>query len=324
MKKVLAFLVTMVFLIVGCSGSGSKDQAPASTNTGGNTAKKKVVGVSLPEQDNPFYVAVKNWLEKEAQAQGLELRITNANRDSAKQLSDIEDFIQSKVDAIIFTPVDVVGSVAAVNSAKKANIPVITVARYVQNSDVPLYRVATDDKAVGRLMGEYIAKQLGDKGGNVVLLRGPAGASYANLQEEGVLEALGKNPNIKIVAKQAHPDTRADSLKVMEDIMQAQPKIDAVYGSNDEVALGALAALNAAGRKNVIVTGGNGTPAAIESIKKGELSFTAAKEPGKQAVLAVQATAKILKGEKVDRDAFTAAVGVTKENVDTVDLKYTK
>lgn len=315
MKRFLAVMLLLLVPLAAACGGGS---------SGSGAAGDKVVGVSLPEQDNPFYVAIKNWLEQEAKAQGLTLRIAIANRDSAKQLADIEDFVQSKVQAIIMTPVDVVGSVAAVESAKKANIPVVTVARYVQNTDVPVARIATDDVAVGRLVGEYLAKQLGDKGGNVVLLRGPAGASYANLQEQGLMEVLSKNPNIKIVAKQAHPDTRADALKVMEDILQAQPKIDAVYGSNDEVALGALAALKAAGRQNVIVTGGNGNPAAIESIRAGQMSFTAAKEPGRQAVLAVQAVAKVLKGEKVTRDQFTAAVGVTKENVATVDLKYTK
>jgi ribose transport system substrate-binding protein len=321
MKRMMAMLMLGVMLLVtACVGAKPTETKPPAAPE----AKKKVVGVSLPEQDNPFYVAVKNWLETEAKVQGITLKITIANRDSAKQLADIEDFIQSKVDAIIMTPVDVVGSVAAVNSAKKANIPVVTVARYVQNSDAPIARIATDDVAVGRMVGEFIVARLGDKGGNVVLLRGPAGASYANLQEQGLLEVLDKNKNIKIVAKQAHPDVRVDALKVMEDILQAQPKIDAVYGSNDEVALGAIAALKAAKRTNVIVTGGNGIPAAMDAIKAGDLTFTAAKEPGKQAVLAVQAVAALLKGEKVTQDQFTAAVGVTKENVETVDLKYTK
>jgi len=320
-------LLCTMALVSACSG-GPKAPAPEAAKTPAATpapaAKKKVIGVSLPEQDNPFYVALKNWLDKEGKAAGFEMKFAIANRDAAKQLADMEDFIQTKVDAIVLGPVDVVGSKAPVDAAGKANIPVVTVARYVTGSDVPLSRIATDDVAVGRMAGEFIASKLGEKGGNVVLLRGPAGASYANLQEQGVLEVLGKNSKIKVVAKQAHPDTRADSLKMMEDILQAQPQIDAVYGSNDEVALGALAALTAAKRKNVIVTGGNGIPAAIDSIKASGMTFTAAKEPGKQAVLAIQALVDKFAGKDVKKDQFTAAVGVSKENVDQVDLKYTK
>lgn len=327
-KTLSAGLLLCTMALVTACGSKPATPAPDAGKTQpaapAPAAKKKVIGVSLPEQDNPFYVAMKNWLEKEGKAAGFEMKIAIANRDAAKQLADMEDFIQSKVDGIVLGPVDVVGSKATVEAAGKANIPVVTVARYVQDSTVPISRVATDDVAVGRLAGEFISKKLGDKGGNVVLLRGPAGASYANLQEKGVLEILEKNPKIKIVAKQAHPDTRADSLKMMEDILQAQPQIDAVYGSNDEVALGALAALKAANRKNVVVTGGNGVPAAIDSIKAGDMTFTAAKEPGKQAVLAVQALVDKFAGKEVKKDQFTAAVGVSKENVDQVDLKYTK
>lgn len=311
-------------LLTACSSPPAPGAQGTDKPKGPAGGKQKVVGVSLPEQDNPFYVAIKNWLEKEGNAAGFELRFAIANRDAAKQLADLEDFIQSKVDAIILAPVDVVGSKAPVEAAARANIPVVTVARYVQGSEVPIARIATDDVAVGRMAGEFISKALGEKGGNVVLLRGPAGASYANLQEKGLLEVLEKNPKLKIVAKQAHPDTRADALKLMEDILQAQAQIDAVYCSNDEVALGALAALKAANRKNVIVTGGNGNPAAIESIKSGELAFTAAKEPGKQAVLAIQALVDHFAGREVKKDQFTAAVGVHKDNVDQVDLKYTK
>lgn len=323
MKSILAgVLLSGMVLLSACSG-GAQDKK---TDGAGSAPapKKKVVAVSLPEQDNPFYVTIKSWLEKEGEKAGFEMRVTIANRDAAKQLADMEDFVQSKVDAIIFTPVDVAGSKAPVEAAAKANIPVVTVARYVQGTESPIARIATDDVAVGRLAGEFIVKQLGDKGGNVVLLRGPAGASYANLQEKGVLEVLGKNPKIKIVANQAHPDTRTDSLKVMEDIIQAQAQIDAVYGSNDEVALGAIAALKSANRKNVIVTGGNGIPGAMDSIKANELTFTAAKEPGKQAALAVQALVDHFAGKPVTKDQFTAAVGVTKENINQVDLKYTK
>lgn len=314
---VAVLLVLMMTLVTACSGravSGATASPP----------KKRVIGVSLPEVDNPFYAAMKNWLEKEGPAAGLEMRILIANRDSAKQVADLQTFMNDKVDALVLSAVDGNAVMPVINSAKAARVPIVTLARPLPAADGVLAHIGSDDVALGRIIGQYLEQKLGTKGGNLVLLRGPATASYANNMEKGLLEVLKKSSQINVIATVASPDTQAEGQKQMARLLEEHPQIDAVYCVNDVVALGALEALKAAGRTNVVVTGANGNQAAIDSIKAGGLAFTLAKEPGKQSVLAIRALVDHFDGLTVRKTQFTLGTGVTKENVDKADIRYAK
>lgn len=291
-------------------GGGGQTQAPA--------AGEVRIGMSLPESDNPFYVTIRRYGEAYAKLKGVELVTAIANRDVAKQLADVEDFIQSKVDGIMLSPVDAVGSVAVIENATRAGIPVFTIARKA-STDKYVAFIGTDDVGTGRLAGQFLAKAMGDQGGKLIILSGPAGATYAQLQKQGLLEEIRKNPKIAVAADQAGPDTRPGSLQLMEDLLQRHPDVRAVYAANDEAALGALSALEAARKTNVLVTGSNGNAAALTAISEGRMSFTVLKSPGQYAVLGIDGIIAYKGGKRdFEKDIFAFSAGVTRDNVATL------
>lgn len=204
----------------------------------------------------------------------------------AKQLGDIEDFVQQKLDLIVINPTDSDAIVTAVEEANKAGIPVITVDRGASGGMV-IAHIASDNVAGGMMAGEYVAMLLGGKG-NVVELEGIVGTSAARDRGEGFGAAISKYPDIKIVAKQVANFNRAEGLVVMENILQANPNIDAVFAHNDEMALGAIEAIKAAGLLDKIkVVGFDAIDDAVAAVNAGEMAATVAQQPFLMGQLAV-------------------------------------
>jgi ribose transport system substrate-binding protein len=282
-------------------------------------AQKKVkIGVSLPAADNPFFVRMRSGIEEAAKKSNVEYRLFLAGENQAKQLADCEDLIQSKVDALVFVPVDTQASVPIVEQAVAAGIPVIDLNRRVQ-SDKYTVRIGSDDVQVGVRIGEFLVKKLNGKG-NLVLLRGKAGASVTNQREEGIMSVIAKSPGMKVIAKMASEHQRAEGMRFMEDLLQAHPKIDAVYCLNDEIALGALGAIEAAKRKGILVTGIDANKDALQAVRDGKLAATVAQRPVLMGRLGVEYALKVVKGEKIPKEVVTDIVLITTDNINTVDL----
>lgn len=256
-------------------------------------AGKFVIGLSLSTLNNPFFVTLRDGALEAAKQYGVDLIVLDAQDNPAKQLNDIEDLIQKKVDLIIINPTDSDAIVSAVESANDANIPVITVDRAANGGKVVLH-IASDNVAGGRMAAEIIAKALGGKG-NVVELVGIPGTSAARDRGKGFEEGLKNYPGLKLVAKQVANFNRAEGLTVMENIIQANPNIDAVFAQNDEMALGAIEALKEAGMLDkVIVVGFDAIPDAVEAVKKGEMYATIAQQPFKMGYMAVEKAVEYL------------------------------
>ncbi len=257
-------------------------------------AGKYVIGLSLSTLNNPFFVTLRDGAKKAAEELGVELIVLDAQDNPAKQLNDIEDLIEKKVDLIIINPTDSDAIVSAVESANEAGIPVITVDRAANGGKVILH-IASDNVAGGRMAAQIIAKALNGKG-KVVELVGIPGTSAARDRGKGFEEELKKYPGLKLVAKQVANFNRAEGLTVMENILQAHPDIDAVFAQNDEMALGAIEALKEAGLLDkVIVVGFDAIPDAVEAVKKGEVYATIAQQPFKMGYLAVEKAVEYLK-----------------------------
>jgi ribose transport system substrate-binding protein len=303
MKKWLIFGLLIVFVFVSAE----------------SFAQKKVkIGVSLPAADNPFFVRMREGIEDAVKKYNVEARIFVAGENQAKQLSDCEDLIQSKVDALVFVPVDTQAAVPIVENAVAAGIPVVDLNRRVQ-SDKYMVRIGSDDVMVGVRIGEFLAKKLNGKG-NLVMLRGKAGASVANQREEGLISVINKYPGIKVIAKMANEHQRAEGLRIMEDLLQAHPKIDAAYCINDEVALGAVGAIEAAKRKGILVTGIDANKDGLQAVREGRMALTIAQKPRLMGRLGIEYALKIIKGEKVPKEVVTDIVVITPDNINTVDL----
>ena len=272
----------------------------------------------MPAADNPFFVRMRNGVEAAAKEYGVTVKITIANENQAKQMSDVEDLLQSGINALIFVPVDTAAAVPLVEQAVAMKIPVIDLNRRV-NSPKYTVRIGSDDVQVGYKIGEYFAKKLNGKG-NLIMLIGQAGASVVIQREEGFMQAISKFPEIKILAKYNLKHTRAEGMRVMEDMLQAHSKIDAVYCINDEVALGAMAAIEASKRTGIMISGIDCNPDALAAIKQGKITFSVAQQPTLMGKLGVQYALKAINGETIPHEVVTDVILVDKDNVNTVDL----
>lgn len=256
---------------------------------------RPTIGLSLSTLNNPFFVELRDGA-KAAAAGKANLIVLDAQDRADKQTSDIEDLITRKVDVIIVNPTDSDAIIPSIRAANAAKIPVITVDRSANGGQIA-YHIASDNVAGGKMAGEYIKKLLGGQG-NVVELQGLPGSSAARDRGAGFNAVLKATPALKRVAVQPADFNRAKGLSVMENILQARPKIDAVFAHNDEMALGALQAIKAASRK-IIVVGFDATPDALAAVKKGTLSATVAQQPREIGELGVQKALSIITTKKV-------------------------
>ncbi|MDR3587072.1 MAG: substrate-binding domain-containing protein [Desulfosporosinus sp.] len=317
-RKLSALMVGILSLSVVLVGCGAQTSDKTSSAT--PPAKKVKVGLSMNTLNNPFFVAVKEGAEAEAKAAGIELVVTDAQNNPGQQLSDVENLIQQKPDILILDPADSDAIAEGVKKANTAKIPVFTIDRQANGGEV-LTHIGFDAIKSGTIAGEALAKALNGKG-NVVEIQGIMGTNVAQDRSKGFNLAMAKYPDIKIVAKQTANFDRGQALNVMENILQANPVIDGVYAANDEMAMGALAAMDSSGRTSKIkLIGCDAIDPAIAAIKAGKMAATIAEPPyflGKEAIKTAE---KISKGEKVEKTVILGSTLVTKDNVDTVKTR---
>jgi len=239
-------------------------------------AEKLSFGLSISTQVNPFYKAMADGMKAQSKALGIEAFVLSADDKLAKQISDVEDLIQKNIDVLLINATQS-GAQAVIEKAARAGIKVVTLQRQIPSSAVSSH-VGTDNVVIGMMGAEWVVNELGGKG-NVVVLEGIPGAASSEDRKKGAALVFPKYSGIKIVAQQTAEYDRAKALHVMENILQAQPDIDAVYCFNDEMAMGALSATKAARRTDIKITGMDANKDAVESVKKGELTMTIALPP---------------------------------------------
>lgn len=221
--------------------------------------------------------------------------IVDAQDDASKQASDVEDLIQQGIDLLLINPVDSSAAGSAVESANAAGIPVITVDRSADSGEVVAH-IASDNVEGGKLAGEYLLELVGE-GAKVAMLEGVPGSSAARDRGEGFLKAVeGK---VDLVSSQPANFNRSEGLSVMENMLQAHPDIEAVFAQNDEMALGALEAISAAG-KEIVVIGFDATDDALKKIDEGKMAASVAQKPEEIGKTAIETAVKYLNGEKVE------------------------
>ncbi|MBP8996584.1 MAG: ribose ABC transporter substrate-binding protein RbsB [Synergistales bacterium] len=260
-------------------------------------AASQTLGVVISTLNNPFFVTLKDGAEEKAKELGVELVIYDAQDDSAKMTSSMEDLIQKKVGGILVNPTDADAVVPSILKANAAGIPVFTIDRGATSGEVVTH-IASDNVAGGKMAGEFLAEKIGGKG-KVVELVGIPGTSAARDRGKGFHEAMEGYPDIEIVASQAADFNRDRGLAVFENILQAQPEIDGVFAHNDEMVLGAIAAAEAAGRKGIVFVGFDAVGDAVKAVKDGRLAATVAQQPKEMGLLGVEYAVKYLGGETI-------------------------
>ncbi len=250
----------------------------------------------------------------EANLPDVELIVTNGENQASKQVSDVESLIAQGVKTLIISPVTADALTPVVKQAMDAGIPVVTLDRKV-NTDVTLH-IGADNKLIGKTAGEFVCKTLEGKG-NVIEIQGTAGASATVDRHDEFHKALAANcPDVKVVADQVANYVREPAIKFMEDMLQRfKPgEIQLVYAHNDDMALGAVTALEAAGRlAEVKVVGIDGENAAYDAIKAGKMVATFTYHF--VAPEGVQYGYKVAKGEKLDKEIILPTHQVDATNV---------
>lgn len=306
MKKILALLLIMLLAftaLAGCAKAAepAAEPAPAETTEAApeTTPAPEMatkIGLVLSTLDNPFFVTLKEGAEAKAAELGIELIVLDSQNDPAKELGNVEDLLTQEVSVILINPTDSDAVVNAIKAANAKSIPVITLDRGANAGDVVAH-IASDNVAGGKMAGEYVVAQLNGTG-KVVELEGIAGTSAARDRGLGFNTAL-EGTSVEVVARQVADFDRTKGLSVMENILQAQPEINAVFAHNDEMALGALKAIQASGR-DIIVVGFDATDDAVKAVEEGTLAATVAQQPDMIGSLGVEFAQKVLNGETVD------------------------
>jgi ribose transport system substrate-binding protein len=278
-------------------------------------AQPITIGVSLAQDDNPFYIAMLRGIRARAQELGWSVVTVSSNEDKLKQINGVQDLVAKGVKGILISPIDAVGVNAAYDAAAQAKIPIISVARGSSSPNQTLH-VSMDEKQIGRDIAQWTAKRIGESG-KIAMLLGPSGAPTFRNLAEGFGEEMAKHPDVKIVFRSDGPLTRERGLKQSEDALVANPDLKAIYAANDDVALGATQAVIAANKTGqTIVTGMNGVPPALRAVKDGNMAMTVELNPVEWGRLGVDTLATYLKGGKLESQVFIKHQLVDSSNID--------
>lgn len=265
------------------------------------SASAERIGLVISTQNNPFFVTLKEGAEAKAKELGHDLIVLDSQDNPAKELGNVEDLLVKGVDVLLINPTDSDAVVSSVKAANRSKIPVVTLDRAANGGEVVAH-VASDNVLGGEMAGNFIVEKLGGKG-KVVELEGIPGTTAARDRGTGFNKAAAGK--LEVVAKQAADFDRTKGLNVMENILQAQPEIQAVFAHNDEMALGALKAIEASGR-DIFVVGFDATDDAVAAVKEGKLAATVAQKPAEIGAIGVEVADKIVKKQAVEKNVPVA------------------
>ncbi|HUU96059.1 MAG TPA: ABC transporter substrate-binding protein [Phycisphaerae bacterium] len=274
MLRYVIFGMMVGALLGGAAPAVAQERAKPQT-----TGKKLVVGFSQVGAESAWRTAETKSIKAEAAKRGVELKFAIAQQRQGNQIKAVRSFIAQRVDVIVIAPIVETGWERVLREAQRAGIPVILVDRGVTVRDDSLYitLIASDFVEEGRMAAEWLAKKMNGKA-NIVELQGTTGSAPAIDRKKGFEEALKKHAGMKIIKSQSADFTRAKGKEVMEAFIKSdRDRIEAVYAHNDDMALGAIQALEEAGikpGKDVIIISVDAVRAAFEAMVAGKLNAT--------------------------------------------------
>jgi len=299
-RKILLSLGTVVavglLVFQACGKSGPEQRQTGTTK---NQQISVTVGVSLLTRTHPFYQDLEAGLNEAATAAGFKLLITAGEFDVARQKDQINDFIVRKVDAIIVAPCDSKSIGTAIKAANDAGIPVFTadIACLAEGVKV-VSHIASDNVAGGALAAQAVAQALGGSG-QVAIIDHPEVESVIQ-RVRGFEDELRRHTGIQIVAKLSGRGVKDQAFRTAEDILQAHPDLDAIFGINDDSALGALAAVEKAGKAGrVRIVGFDAVPEARAAIKAGKIYADVVQQPRQIGLKTIEAVKSYISGAVV-------------------------
>ncbi|MGW0519934.1 ABC transporter substrate-binding protein [Crossiella sp. NPDC003009] len=307
MLKKITTAASVVLLSALAACAGGQPAGPGGATT---------MGFAQVGAESGWRTANTKSIQEEAKAAGIELKFSDAQQKQENQIKAIRSYIQQKVSVIAFSPVVETGWDTVLLEAKRANIPVILTDRAIDSEDTSLYRtfLGSDFVEEGRKAADWLlANSQGPV--NVVELQGTTGAAPAIDRKKGFEEKIAARPEVKVVASQTGDFTRSGGKQVMEAFLKSTPKIDVVYAHNDDMGLGAIEAIKAAGKtpgKDIRIITVDAVRDGMQALANGEINFIVECNPllGKQLM---ELTKKVLAGEQVPARVVTEEGTFTSE-----------
>jgi erythritol transport system substrate-binding protein len=283
-------------------------------------AQDKLVVIITPSHDNPFFAAEAQGAEAKAKELGYATQVYSHDDDANKQDQLFDTAIASKAVAIILDNAGADASVAAVQKAKDAGIPTFLIDREINATGVATVQIVSNNYQGATLGAEAFVTAMGEKG-NYVELVGKESDTNAGIRSKGYHDVIDQYPDLKMVAQQSANWSQTEAFTKMEAILQANPDIQGVIAGNDTMAMGAQAALEAAGRTDVIVIGFDGSNDVRDKIKEGKIKATVLQPAYRQAQYAVELADKFLKegATGVDEKISMDCVLIDETNADQLE-----
>lgn len=298
--------------------------ANAAGSGGDGDGGGKTIGVAVADQKSLFYVAAVQGMEAAAKEAGYELRITSANNNSSQQVNQVNDLLAQDIDALIFISQDSTAAAAGVGAANKAGVPVIAVDQRPEDGSGELATyIATDSVKAARELCSWMFDQIGGEG-KLAILRGVLGSTAEIQRTQGCNEALEEYPGIQVVAEDTANWDETEAFKATQNILSANPDLDAIFGESDAMAMGAAKAAQQAGRhSDILYVGIDGFPTMFDAVADGLVNATMAQQPYGMGELAVQNAIAIIEGngDDIPELQYQDTVLITADNVDTEDVR---
>ncbi len=309
-----AVAVLLAVLVAGGCGRQAPQTGPVSGPDQPTTpAKVWKLGFSQTTLSEPWRVKMRDDMLAAAREHAQEVALVHneADNDDARQAANVEDLITQGIKLLVISPHTAEGLTSVVEKVYDQGIPVITLDRNIASDKYTCF-IGADNKKIGALAARVIAEKLGGKG-VVFEIQGTLGATATTNRNEGFQEAIKEWKDLRVIGGQSGDYAREPAQKLMEDVLQANDKIDAVYAHNDEMALGAMLAAERANRlKDIVIVGIDGQEEAMEAVAQGKMYATIIYPNG--SAEAIETALKILKGEQVPKHIELESILVTADN----------
>lgn len=311
-RRLLAVAAGLALTMTACANSGG-----GSDGTSGD--HKFTIGVSMLNMRDPDLAVMADAMKKEAGKAGVDVVIVDAKGDVSTELSQVEDLVTRKVDAVVMMPIDGEQSQTAAKLVNDADIPLFVLStEFADGSTVKQTSyIGVDDTEAGSIQAKYLNEQLPD-GGKLIYIVGTYGASWTDRRKAGFEKDI--NSNFDVAAEQQANGSRDEGKRVMENLLtryETPGQIAAVVCHNDEMCIGAASAIKEADRTGEFkaIIGVDGTPPGLDAIASGEMTATVKQDSAGQGVKAIDVATSFLKGDHVDERYDLPFTLVTKDNV---------
>lgn len=329
-RKVVSMLMCVALIgtmLMGCSGGSDEPADDAQTEDAGETedagdagdageSETYKIGFSQATMASPFYTTMADTAQAYAKELGIDLSFADANEDVTKQTNDINDMIQSGIQCLIVNPVNSEGCATAFAACEEAGIPVVTVDRLAAGGFTAA--IVRDNEEMGRMVGECLLEELGgaDKAsGKILEIQGTAGDQVMMARRDGFESVFKDVAGIEIVQSVNCDYARAKAVTATQDLLQANDGVVAIYGHNDDMAVGAAQVCAEKNLTDVKVCGVDGLMEAVKMIEEGKYVCTTMNDPATELRVGIDTAIKLIKGESVETEVDAGTGLINKDNV---------